>query len=320
VILGRVALAPLVLALLVPLPAGAVPPDTRMVADQVEARGIEDQRVLDALRQVPRAAFVPSEARPRAHRDEPLPIGHGQVISQPYIVALMTDLLDVGPNQKVLEVGTGSGYQAAVLSLLAHDVYSIEIVPALAREARLRLTRLGYRNIHVKLGDGNFGWRQYGPYDRIIVTAAAPRVPEALVTQLAEGGVLVMPVGPSDGVQTLVRGVKRDGKLRARPVRKVRFVPLTGGVEPVTHKAAPRAVEPRGVSGDAARPDGPAVPREVDDAVSEEELSLPRRNDRRSHPAARDRAARAPDPRDGGRRAEWHRGVRAAGRCARGAG
>lgn len=229
-------------------PAAAAALDVRMVAEQVEARGIDDARVLEALRRVPRAAFVPPEVRWRAHDDDPLPIGYGQTISQPYVVALMTSLLDVGPGQKVLEIGTGSGYQAAVLSLLAQQIYTVEIVPELAAAARLRLTRQGLRNIHVRQGDGNFGWQDYGPYDRIIVTAAAPKIPEALIEQLAEGGVLIMPVGDPATVQMLVRGVKRGGTLYAHPIRKLRFVPLTGAVGGAPSSKAPISTVPMSTS------------------------------------------------------------------------
>ncbi len=200
-----------------------------MVDAQLERRGIKDKRVLDAFRRVRREAYVPLDARDYAYDDRPIPIGHGQTISQPYIVALMTQMLELKGDERVLEVGTGSGYQAAILAELARDVYSVEIVPELATSARLRLTQEGYRNVHVKHGDGTAGWKEYGPYQAIIVTAAAPKVPYALIEQLAEGGVLVMPVGDPDGRQVLIRGVKRGGKLRSREMTEVQFVPLTGG-------------------------------------------------------------------------------------------
>ena len=280
-------------------PASVSSLDARMVAEQVEARGIDDTRVLEALRRVPRAAFVPAEVRWRAHDDESLPIGHGQTISQPYVVALMTSLLDVGAGQKVLEIGTGSGYQAAVLSLLAQQVYTVEIVPELAASARLRLTRQGLRNIHVKQGDGNFGWKDYGPYDRIIVTAAAAKIPEELVQQLVEGGVLIMPVGDPKAVQMLVRGVKRGGKLYAHPVRRLRFVPLTGAVS----SRAP----------DMRLPNLSEVRRPA-------WANCARRIDRRARPGGRTRVVRGRVLRDADRSYESDAAAHGAGRCARAAG
>lgn len=277
--------------------------DARMVAEQVEARGIDDARVLEALRRVPRAAFVPPEVRWRAHDDESLPIGHGQTISQPYVVALMTSLLDVGAGQKVLEIGTGSGYQAAVLSLLAQQIYTVEIVPELAAAARLRLTRQGLRNIHVKQGDGNFGWKDYGPYDRIIVTAAAAKIPEDLVQQLVEGGVLIMPVGDPEAVQMLVRGVKRGGKLYAHPVRRLRFVPMTGAVEdgPMSREPTSRSL--------------------VISAVGRPAWTVgATRSDTRARRGGRTRAGHGRVLRDADRPCESDAVAHAAGRCAREAG
>lgn len=239
-----------------PVPAGTL-------ADQLRVRGIRDERVLDAVRRVRREAFAPVGARARAYDDEPLPIGHGQTMSQPYVVALMTELLRLEGNERVLEIGTGSGYQAAVLAELAREVYSVEIIPELAAAARLRLTHEGYRNVHVKQGDGTFGWHDYGPYDAIVVTAAAESVPRALIDQLHEGGVLVMPIGEPDGRQVLVRGVKHGVKLHTREVTEVRFVPMTGeAVQRGSGKARGAAARlPAPASDDGVR--GPDAPRDV---------------------------------------------------------
>ncbi len=191
--------------------------------------GIEriDAPVLAALRATPRELFVLPRNRSLAYANHPLPIGHGQTISQPFIVAVMTQLLDVAPHHNVLEVGTGSGYQAAVLARLARTVYTIEIVPALAASATERLARLGYDNVHVREGDGWRGWPDRAPFDGIVVTAVAEEIPPALLEQLAEDGRLVMPLGPEDGFQELAIYHKREQRLgRLFPVR---FVPLTGG-------------------------------------------------------------------------------------------
>lgn len=188
-----------------------------------------DERVMRALAEVPRHEFVPEEERVSAYLDLPLPIGHGQTISQPYIVALMTHLLEIEANDVVLEVGAGSGYQAAVLSKLAREVHTIEIVPALARACRARLARLGFANVQVHEGDGGAGLETAAPFDAIIVTAAARRVPPALVRQLAPGGYLAMPLGEEGATQELVRLAKdAGGQVTVRPVLPVRFVPLTG--------------------------------------------------------------------------------------------
>ncbi len=198
-----------------------------MVRHDIEARGIRNRAVLDALRAVPRHLFVPEDVREAAYNDHPLPIGNGQTISQPYIVAYMTELLDPKPSHKVLEVGTGSGYQAAVLSPLVKDVYSVEIVPELARRSGALLKRLGYHNVHARESDGYQGWPEQAPFDRIIVTAAPPRVPQALVDQLAPGGRLVAPVGSGPFAQELVVIDKgRDGKVKRRSDIPVRFVPM----------------------------------------------------------------------------------------------
>ncbi len=189
-----------------------------------------DPRVMDAMRRVPREQFVPLHLRPAAFSNGPLPIGRGQTISQPYIVALMTDLAAPQPDSVVLEVGTGCGYQAAVLSLLAKRVYSMEILPELADAAAQRLQRLGYNNVEVRAGDAWRGWPEQAPFDAILVTAAAPEVPPPLLDQLAPGGRLVIPLGPPYGYQELCLLEKdSDGVVTQRRVLGVAFVPLTGG-------------------------------------------------------------------------------------------
>jgi protein-L-isoaspartate(D-aspartate) O-methyltransferase len=200
----------------------------RMVAEQVEARGVKDPLVLAAMRAVPRHDFVPAAARQDAYGDHPLPIGHGQTVSQPYIVALMTAALGLHGGEKVLEVGTGSGYQAAVLGQMGATVYSIEIVSPLAEEARERMTRLGYRNVFVRAGDGYKGWPEVAPFDAIVVTAAAPKVPEPLKEQLKDGGRLIIPVGDKD--QELMLITRRGESYEERRVQPVVFVPMTGEV------------------------------------------------------------------------------------------
>jgi len=202
---------------------------TRMVQEQIAERGIEDQAVLGAMLAVPRHLFVPEAHRDRAYGDHPLPIGHGQTISQPYIVAFMTALLELEPGDRVLEVGTGSGYQAAVASMLADSVFSVEIVPELAASAASRLDRLGYRDVRVRSADGYFGWEVHAPYDAIFVTAAAGHVPPPLVQQLVPGGRMAIPVGGPFQVQNLVLVEKAaDGTVTTRSVLPVQFVPLTG--------------------------------------------------------------------------------------------
>ena len=189
-----------------------------------------DPAVMAALERVPRHEFVPPGIEERAYENRPLPIGHGQTISQPYIVALMTHLLGLRPHHRVLEIGTGSGYQAAVLAELVERVHTIEIVPPLAHQATERLPRLGYGNAEVRLADGYYGWPEAAPFEAIIVTAAATHVPPPLVAQLAPGGVLVIPVGERFSVQMLLLVRKReDGEVRVRQILPVRFVPLTGG-------------------------------------------------------------------------------------------
>lgn len=201
-----------------------------MVSEQIEARGVRRAEVLRAMRATPRHLFVPEPMRPRAYDDSPLPIGNGQTISQPYIVAVMTELLQVDKTQKVLEIGTGSGYQAAVLSPLVKHVYSIEIVPELARRSAELLKSLGMKNVTVRLGDGYLGWPEEAPFERIILTAAPGEIPKTLINQLKAGGKLVAPVGGTVLNQDLVVVEKSaDGKLRQRSIFPVRFVPMVRG-------------------------------------------------------------------------------------------
>ena len=200
----------------------------RMVEQQLRARDIVDSRVLAAMGRVPRHLFIEPGLERYAYDDRPLSIGSGQTISQPYIVALMTQLLQIQPAHRLLEVGTGSGYQAAVLAELAAEVYTVEIIPSLAEEARARLEALGYRNVHVRQGDGYEGWREFAPFDGIIVTAGAPQIPPPLVEQLREGGRIAIPVGIAGGTQDLILGEKHDGRLHTRSIAPVLFVPLTG--------------------------------------------------------------------------------------------
>ena len=198
----------------------------KMVEIQIKARGVKDPRVLSALLKVERHRFVPEGYVNSAYSDQPLPIGEGQTISQPYIVALMTELLELKGNEKVLEIGTGSGYQAAVLGELAKEVYSIEIVEPLATTAKNRLLELGYQNIKIKAGDGYLGWPEAAPFDAIIITCAPDHIPEPLVEQLKEGGRMVLPVGAH--IQELKKLVKRSGKIETTNIIPVVFVPMTG--------------------------------------------------------------------------------------------
>ena len=201
-----------------------------MVSEQIASRDIVNQRVLETMSRVPRHEFVPGNFRHRAYDDSPLSIGEGQTISQPYIVALMTQLVDPKPHHKALDVGTGSGYQAAVLGDLVKEVFSIEIVETLANEARSRLMKMGYENIQVRHGDGYAGWKEEAPFDLIVVAAAPDHIPPALIEQLAPGGILVIPVG--EHFQTLVVVTKdKDGTVNKRDVAPVRFVPMTGEAE-----------------------------------------------------------------------------------------
>jgi protein-L-isoaspartate(D-aspartate) O-methyltransferase len=197
-----------------------------MVDQQIRARGIEDSAVLKAMRAVPRHRFVPPAVRTLAYLDQPLPIGSEQTISQPYIVAYMTEAAEVSPDEKVLEIGTGSGYQAAVLGEIAREVYTIEIIPELAERAHHVLAELGYANVHVKTGNGYLGWPEHAPFDAILVTAAPEEVPQALVEQLALGGRMVVPVGTIFQDMMIIEKT-REGIVERRTI-PVRFVPMTG--------------------------------------------------------------------------------------------
>jgi len=218
---------------------GAVAARRRMVEEQVLKRDVRAPAVVAAMTEVPRHLFVPAARRGLAYADTALPIGGGQTISQPYVVALMTSLLEVGPGARVLEIGTGSGYHAAVLSRVAGEVYTIEIVPELAARARRTLARLGYGNVHVRTGDGYRGWPEAAPFDAILLTAAPREVPAPLLAQLRPGGRLVAPVGPAPesaggggaGQELLVLTKRADGGVDTRRVLPVRFVPMTGEAE-----------------------------------------------------------------------------------------
>jgi protein-L-isoaspartate(D-aspartate) O-methyltransferase len=201
-----------------------------MVERQIELRGIKDSRVLAAMRKVERERFVPDDIKPYAYDDRALPIGYGQTISQPYIVALMSEMLELKGTERVMEIGTGSGYQAAILGELAKDVYTIEIVPDLAEHSKRLLAELGYRHVHVKEGDGYRGWPEKAPFDAIIVTCAPEEVPSALVDQLKEGGKMAIPIGPPGVGQTLYQFRKVSGKMVEKAVVPVSFVPMTGGL------------------------------------------------------------------------------------------
>ena len=222
--------------LLLPVSACRAQPDTtdtygqarhEMVRTQIADRGITDDAVLNALRAVPRHQFVPDRLADWAYTDRPLPIGHEQTISQPYIVAFMTAAVQPDSTNRVLEIGTGSGYQAAVLAEIVDSVYTIEIVPELARSARARLTRLGYDNVVVREGDGYAGWPEHAPFDAIVVTAAPNQIPSPLLEQLAPGGRMVLPVGPTGAVQRLTLVTKAaDGSITRERLMPVRFVPF----------------------------------------------------------------------------------------------
>ncbi len=199
---------------------------SHMVEDQIAARGVKDRRVLEAMKNVPRHLFVPENYVDHAYDDTPLPIGFGQTISQPYIVAVMSELLEVEPGDRVLEIGTGSGYQAAVLAEMGMEVYTVEIIPELAQQAKERLRRLGYTQVHCLQADGYYGWADHAPYEAIIVTAAPDHVPQPLLQQLADGGRLVIPVGPQGSFQTLWKFVKQGEEVKAYEIMGVLFVPL----------------------------------------------------------------------------------------------
>jgi len=210
----------------IPQPDKYEPVRDKMVKTQIQDRGIFNIEVLEAMKKVPRHLFVPKEYVDEAYNDYPLPIGYGQTISQPYIVAYMTEALKPGKKKKALEIGTGSGYQAAILGEICNRVYTIEIVPELAKESAARLKRLGYTNITCKFGDGYKGWPEFAPYDLIIVTAAPETIPQPLIDQLAEGGRLIVPVGPASAVQELILLTKKNGRTESKRLTFVRFVPF----------------------------------------------------------------------------------------------
>lgn len=200
----------------------------KMVELQIEKRGIRDENVLNAMRKVPRHKFVPEAYVNRAYKDYPLPIGEGQTISQPYIVALMTELLELRRDKSVLEIGTGSGYQAAILAELVDNVYTIEIIKTLKKKSEYRLIDSGYTNVKVKLGDGYYGWEEYAPFDCIIVTAAPDHIPQPLIRQLKDGGIMVIPVGMPGAYQVLWQIRKKGERLERKSITEVSFVPLVG--------------------------------------------------------------------------------------------
>ncbi|MDP3981910.1 MAG: protein-L-isoaspartate(D-aspartate) O-methyltransferase [Chlamydiota bacterium] len=198
-----------------------------MVENQIVSRGVTHPDVLKAMRQVPRHQFVPQPLENLAYTDQPLPIGEGQTISQPYIVALMSETIRPEKTDRILEIGTGSGYQAAVLAEVVQNVYSIEIIPALAKEAQDRLHELGYQNVYTKCADGYLGWPEYAPFDAIVVTAAPPKIPQPLVEQLSEGGRMIIPVADSYP-QRLLLVEKKNGQIQEKEILPVMFVPMTG--------------------------------------------------------------------------------------------
>ncbi|MBI5639824.1 MAG: protein-L-isoaspartate(D-aspartate) O-methyltransferase [Nitrospirae bacterium] len=203
----------------------------KMIASDIQGRGIRDMRVIDAMAKIPRHLFVEKGYASRAYGDNPLPIAEGQTISQPYVVALMTEALRLKPGDRVLEIGTGSGYQAAVLAEIVSEVYTIEIRQRLAEKAGKLLKELGYKNIRGKSGDGYFGWEEFGPFDAIIVTASANHIPPPLIRQLREGGRLVIPLGSTLFFQTLTLATKKKGELDIEQLGGVAFVPMTGEVQ-----------------------------------------------------------------------------------------
>jgi protein-L-isoaspartate(D-aspartate) O-methyltransferase len=202
-----------------------------MVENDIKGRGIKDKKVLDVMGRIPRHLFVDENLKNRAYADYPLPIGEGQTISQPYVVALMTESLRLKPIDRVLEIGTGSGYQAAVLAEMVKEVYTIEIRKSLADMANKRLKYLGYKNVKVKYADGYFGWEEYAPFDAIIITAAANHIPPPLIKQLKEGGRLIIPIGSTVYHQTLTLATKKKGELDLEQIGSVVFVPLIGEAE-----------------------------------------------------------------------------------------
>ena len=198
----------------------------QMVKRQIIARGVKNEQVISAMLTVPRHLFVPESNRSMAYNDTPLPIGEGQTISQPYIVAFMTEVLDLKPDDRVLEIGTGSGYQAAILAEIAHDVYTIEIIPVIGNRASKLLDEMGYTNIHIKIDDGYKGWPEEAPFDAVIVTCAPDKIPQSLIDQLREGGRIIIPVGSQYSAQHLIKGIKEKGRLITENVLPVRFVPM----------------------------------------------------------------------------------------------
>ena len=202
-----------------------------MLEKDIRGRGITDKKVLDVMGKTPRHLFVEGHLRDAAYEDYPLPIDEGQTISQPYVVALMTEALRLKPSDRVLEIGTGSGYQAAILAEIVNDVYTIEIRKGLAEKAEKRLKEMGYKNVKVKYGDGYFGWEEYALFDAIIITAAANHIPPPLIKQLKEGGRLIIPLGSTVYSQTLILATKKKGELNLQEITSVRFVPMVGEAE-----------------------------------------------------------------------------------------
>ena len=202
-----------------------------MIEKDIRGRGITDKKVLDVMGKTPRHLFVEGHLRDAAYEDYPLPIDEGQTISQPYVVALMTEALRLKPYDRVLEIGTGSGYQAAILAEIVKEVYTIEIRKGLAEKAEKRLKEMGYKNVKVKYGDGYFGWEEYTPFDAIIITAAANHIPPSLIKQLKEGGRLIIPLGSTVYSQTLMLAIKKKGELNLQEITSVRFVPMIGEAE-----------------------------------------------------------------------------------------
>ncbi len=200
----------------------------KMVREQIISRGVKDRKVFDAMLKIPRHRFVDESLRNKAYNDHPLPIGEGQTISQPYVVALMTEALKLKPDDRVLEIGTGSGYQAAILAEIVKEVYTIEIRKNLADKAERLLNEIGYKNIKIKYADGYFGWTEYAPFDAIIVTASANHIPPPLIKQLKEGGRLIIPLGSTLYYQTLTLAAKKGGELEVEQMGGVAFVPMTG--------------------------------------------------------------------------------------------
>ncbi len=199
----------------------------RMIRNQLAARDVTDERVLSVMKEIPREKFIPEQWREYAYEDRAVPIGMGQTISQPYMVAIMTQLLELSDKDRVLEIGTGSGYQTAILARLAKEVFTVERIVELSERARKVLEEIGITNVHFKIDDGTLGWPEYSPYEKIIVTAGAPHIPDALISQLAEGGIMIIPVGPMEH-QTLMKVTKISGKIFKEPVLGCRFVKLIG--------------------------------------------------------------------------------------------